>query len=126
MGKGARAPYAPGMTDFMDVPLTLVVEALRKRETSSAELVKEALRRHRHRGHGLHAYKHLDTRAAEIAAGLADERLANGTSGPLCGIPVSVKDLYGVECQLSGGRSPDGDGPVDGHALLHEPRAGRG
>ena len=85
------------MSDFIEQPLARIAEALLKREISSAELVDDALSRHERRGAGLHAYKHLDALAARSAARLADDLLASGSGGPLCGIPVSVKDLYGVE-----------------------------
>ncbi len=85
------------MSDFIEQPLARIAEALLKREISSAELVDDALSRHERRGAGLHAYKHLDAQAAKSAARLADDLLASGSGGPLCGIPVSVKDLYGVE-----------------------------
>ncbi len=85
------------MSDFIEQPLARITEGLLKREISSAELVDEALSRHERRGTGLHAYKHLDALAAKSAARLADDLLASGSGGPLCGIPVSVKDLYGVE-----------------------------
>lgn len=55
------------------------------------------------RRHGLtasrdHAYKVFDAEGAREAARLADEHLATGAAPPpFCGIPISVKDLYGVE-----------------------------
>jgi len=70
---------------------------LRRRDISSAELVKEALLRHDDLGPDLRAYKHVDMDAALRAARLADDLLASDSGGPLCGVPVSVKDLYGVE-----------------------------
>jgi len=70
---------------------------LRRRDISSAELVKEALLRHDDLGPDLRAYKHVDMDAALRAASLADDLLASDSGGPLCGVPVSVKDLYGVE-----------------------------
>ena len=70
---------------------------LRRRDVSSAELVKEALLRHDDLGPDLRAYKHVDMDAALRAASLADDLLASDSGGPLCGVPVSVKDLYGVE-----------------------------
>ncbi len=85
------------MTDCIDQPLARVAEALRRRDVSSVELVKEALSRHHDHGPGLQAYKHVDAQAAMRAALLADDLLASESGGPLCGIPVSVKDLYGVE-----------------------------
>lgn len=59
--------------------------------------METALARHAECGDTLHAYKHLDADAALAGARAADELLATGGAPPLCGIPVSVKDLYGVD-----------------------------
>jgi len=85
------------MSNLIEQPLAQIAAALLKREVSSTELVEEALSRHERRGSALNAYKHMDERAARSGARLADDLLASGAGGPLCGIPVSVKDLYGVE-----------------------------
>ena len=85
------------MSSLIEHPLAQIAAALLKREVSSTELVEEALSRHERRGATLNAYKYVDEPAARSAARLADDLLASGAGGPLCGIPVSVKDLYGVE-----------------------------
>ncbi len=84
------------MGDIFDAPLSGVAEALRAREVSACELVEEALGRHGRHGERLDAYKHFDEKGARSAALAADAMLADGSAGPLCGIPISVKDLYGV------------------------------
>ena len=86
------------MTEILERPLAHVAEALRRGELSAGELVEEAIRRHESTEESLQAYKHWDPQSAREAAGRADERLATDpASPPFCGIPVSVKDLYGVE-----------------------------
>jgi aspartyl-tRNA(Asn)/glutamyl-tRNA(Gln) amidotransferase subunit A len=86
------------MAHVMDQTLPAVVAALREGRISSSELTEEAIRRHEDRGSGLHAYKLFDAAGARAAAARADATLAGGGKlPPLCGIPVSVKDLYGVE-----------------------------
>lgn len=90
------------MVHILDQSLERVARALRTRQTSATELTEEALGRHERHGDLLHAYKRFDAEGARTAAGRADERLAEAARGrgaapPLCGIPVSVKDLYGVE-----------------------------
>lgn len=87
------------MAHVMDRTLPEVAAALRERRTSSAELVEEAIRRHEERGRDLAAYKLFDAEGARIGARRADAMLAasGGSAPPFCGIPVSVKDLYGVE-----------------------------
>ena len=86
------------MTRVLDRPIREVARALRDGETSAVELVEEALRRHHQADPPLHAYKLLDPGGARAGARRADEILASGGDPPpLCGIPVSVKDLYGVD-----------------------------
>lgn len=72
------------------------VGALRRRELTATELVERAIERHERCDELLHAYKHFDPEAARGAARAADARLDEGDAPPLCGVPVSVKDLYGV------------------------------
>jgi aspartyl-tRNA(Asn)/glutamyl-tRNA(Gln) amidotransferase subunit A len=61
-------------------------------------LTEEAISRHEATDSSNHAYKHFDAEGAREAAHRADQRLATESAAPpFCGIPVSVKDLYGVE-----------------------------
>ena len=86
------------MIEILDRPLAKVAEALRERELSALELAEEAIRRHETTGSSHHAYKHWDPAGTREAARSADERLASDPAPPpFCGIPVSVKDLYGVQ-----------------------------
>ncbi len=85
------------MTDVPDRRLAEIAEALRQREVSAAELTEEAIRRHEATASSLAPYKHWDPESARAAAQRADQRLrAESDPVPFCGIPVSVKDLYGV------------------------------
>lgn len=70
--------------------------ALRDGATSAEALVERAIARHDKTGGGLGAWKHFDARGAREVAQRADARLAAGNAPPMCGIPVSVKDLYGI------------------------------
>jgi len=86
------------MAHILDQPLVRVAHALRRGTVSSSELVEEAVARHERRGPILHAYKHFDPEGARGAAAEADRILASGGEPPpLCGIPISVKDLFGVQ-----------------------------
>ena len=59
--------------------------------------MEACLDRHRVHGEHLHAYKHLDAEGALAGARRADETIAQGGNvGAFHGIPISVKDLYGV------------------------------
>jgi aspartyl-tRNA(Asn)/glutamyl-tRNA(Gln) amidotransferase subunit A len=83
------------------------VTRLRRREVTATELIQSAIDRHEGLDGTLHAYKHFDAEGALTQAQAADTILdacaaKAGTSlapvaPPLCGIPVSVKDLYGVD-----------------------------
>lgn len=84
----------------VDDPRASVAEiaaALRRGEVSAMELIEIAQRRHARWGTALHAYRHIDWAGARQAAEAADRILAAGDAPPLCGIPVSVKDIYGVD-----------------------------
>ena len=88
----------PSITHLLDRSLPRVAEALRKRAVSSVELVEEAIGRHASSGSSYGAYKHWDEEGARKGARRADARFAaDAAPPPFCGIPVSVKDLYGVE-----------------------------
>lgn len=103
MGEEPFSPFrAPArkliaMTSPLDLPLAALARALRARELSAAELTEEAIGLHEARGEHLQAYKHFDADAARVGAARADRMLsAPGEAPPMCGMPVSVKDLYGV------------------------------
>ncbi len=75
-----------------------IAAALRGGEFSATELMTAALDRHSQFGERLQAYKLFDAERALESAGAADQLLAsNDEAPPLTGIPISVKDLYGVE-----------------------------
>ena len=75
-----------------------IASALRDGEFSATELMTAALDRHARFGERLQAYKLFDAERALESARAADQLLANdGDAPPLTGIPISVKDLYGVD-----------------------------
>jgi aspartyl-tRNA(Asn)/glutamyl-tRNA(Gln) amidotransferase subunit A len=93
----------------MDGPADLgVLEAARLlagRSLSAAELTDACLARiaerdgdHSHDGDpaSVNAWVRVYEEDARAAAAAADERLARGDAGPLCGIPIGLKDLYAV------------------------------
>lgn len=78
------------------------VAALRRRELTATTLVEDAIARHEALDDTLGAYGTFDAVGALEQAAAADEVLDRAARGgpeapPLCGIPVSVKDLYGVD-----------------------------
>ncbi|MDP6603893.1 MAG: amidase [Rhodospirillales bacterium] len=85
------------MTDWLDRPLAGIAAGLRAREVTSDALLDAACARHARWESELAAYIHFDEEAARRAAAKADAAFASGADhGPLQGIPISVKDLYGV------------------------------
>ena len=69
--------------------------ALRRRETSSAELTAAALQRIERLNPSTNAMQTVMADAARERARQADEELARGEGrGPLHGIPIAVKDLF--------------------------------
>jgi aspartyl-tRNA(Asn)/glutamyl-tRNA(Gln) amidotransferase subunit A len=83
--------------NILDRSLAQLADALGRRGVSSTELVSEALHWYSLREPTQHAYKHVEPARALEAAVAADRMLADDAApGPMCGIPISVKDLYGV------------------------------
>ncbi|QPP05321.1 amidase [Streptomyces bathyalis] len=77
--------------------ISTLAGALRRHETSAAELLAESLRRIRKDNPVLNAFAVVDEAGAREAARAADEEMAAGIDrGPLHGVPVAVKDLIDV------------------------------
>ncbi len=85
------------MIDPATLTLPEIAAALRAGALSAVALAAHATERHARLGGPLAAYKHWDPDAARAAARAADATFAAGADlGPMQGIPVSVKDLFGV------------------------------
>jgi aspartyl-tRNA(Asn)/glutamyl-tRNA(Gln) amidotransferase subunit A len=85
------------MTDWINSPLADIAAALRSGILKARDLAEAAVANHDRLGERLQAYKAWDAAAALRRAGEADAAFARGKDhGPLQGIPVSIKDLYGV------------------------------
>lgn len=85
------------MSGPLDLSLPELAGALRAREVSATEVVRAAVERHERHGGPLMAYKLFDAEGALEAARAADALLAaDPEPPPLTGVPMSVKDLYGV------------------------------
>lgn len=83
------------MATPLNQPLSEISKRLGAGSLSAADLVAEAQSRH---DPSLNAYKAWTPEFAERQAKAADSaRKAGAGLGPLQGIPVSVKDIYGVE-----------------------------
>jgi aspartyl-tRNA(Asn)/glutamyl-tRNA(Gln) amidotransferase subunit A len=86
------------MTDPADLSLPEAAAALRGGTLTSRALTKAVLDRIADCNPRLDAFVHVATDALE-QADRADALLATGDPGPLCGIPVGVKDLIDVAGQ---------------------------
>lgn len=85
------------MADWLDRSLSEIGAGLRDGSVTAAALFDEAEARH-DRGERLMAYKLWDGDGARRMAAAADAAFAVGADlGPLQGLPVSIKDLYGVD-----------------------------
>jgi len=83
---------------LIDRSLPYLAGALRSGEVRAEDLVEQAIAAHEGPGRDLGAYIAFDAEQAISQARRADELMAKDHDpGPLCGLPVSVKDLYGVE-----------------------------
>jgi amidase len=84
------------VNDLLDLPAYELRRLIGKRETSAAEVVEACLERIAELNPTLNAIVTLNPRALEDAVNL-DGRLARGENpGPLCGLPVGIKDVTPV------------------------------
>jgi amidase len=85
-----------------------LVEALRDRSISSRELLDHQLARVDHDNPRLNAVVGLDIERAQAAAGIADDVTASGRdTGPLHGLPMTVKDVWETEGLLTTSGAPE-------------------
>lgn len=103
------------MSDPADLSLIEAAVALRDGHLTSRALTEAVLARIAARNPRLHAFTHIAKDAFD-QADRADAMLAAGAAGPLCGLPVAVKDLIDVASQpatsgsrVLGGRIADTD-----------------
>lgn len=107
------------MNDPADLSLPEAAAALRAGTLTSRALTEATLARIATRNLRLHAFTHIAADALE-QADRADALLAAGEAGPLCGLPIAVKDLIDVEDQpaTSGSRVLAGRiAPTDASAI---------
>ncbi|MFP6711156.1 MAG: amidase [Rhodospirillales bacterium] len=86
------------MTDWMDRPLADMAQALRDGNVTATEIGETVIARHDAWDEKLTAYKNWNAENTLDQATAADHALKTGNDlGALAGIPISVKDIYGVE-----------------------------
>ena len=85
------------MSDILSKTIAEIAIALDERRVSARDLIDASIARHERWDGRLHAYSLWKPDEARRAATAADAAFAAGTRvGSLQGIPVSVKDLFGV------------------------------
>jgi Asp-tRNA(Asn)/Glu-tRNA(Gln) amidotransferase A subunit family amidase len=80
--------------DLAALTATQLLPLLKAREISARELTQALLDGIARTEPLLHAWTWLDPELALRQADEADRQLAAGTGGPLCGLPVGVKDIF--------------------------------
>ena len=106
------------MTNPADLSLAEAAEMLRSGALTSRALTQAVLDRIAARNPRFHAFTHIAADALD-QADRADALLVAGDAGPLCGLPVAVKDLIDVAGQpttsgsrVLAGRIADTDAPA--------------
>ena len=88
--------------------VTELVKLIQKKEISSVEILDSLLKRINDKNPQINAVVALDADRAMEKAKKADELTMQGkSSGPLHGIPMTIKDAYEVEGLVSTGGDPD-------------------
>jgi len=81
-----------------DTPAHRLWQALRDGQVSPLALWAESNERHARTGERLNAYKHWMKEASEAQARAAEAAFAVGVdAGPMQGLPISIKDVYGIK-----------------------------
>ncbi|MGH6954266.1 MAG: amidase family protein, partial [Alphaproteobacteria bacterium] len=85
------------MAELLDQPLSEIAAALRGGRLAAEAVAEAAIDRHHRLGAALNAYKAFEADRVLAQARAADAAFKTGrTSGALHGVPVSIKDLFGV------------------------------
>jgi amidase len=91
---------------------TQIVQAIRTRQVSAAEVLESQLAQIAKHNPALNAIVTLDEEGARQRAKEADEALARGESwGPLHGLPITIKDIF----EVAGMRSTASYKPLEKH-----------
>ena len=78
-------------------PVDELIAAYRRRELSPVEVTEDALNRIDAFNPVLNAFLGRTDKLARQQAAAAEQAYRNGDAGPLCGVPVSIKDTFHVE-----------------------------
>jgi aspartyl-tRNA(Asn)/glutamyl-tRNA(Gln) amidotransferase subunit A len=102
------------MDELLNLDATEIARRIRDRDVTSEAVTAKLLEHARATEPTVGAYLHLDIDGAIEQARAADAAVASGKSGPLCGVPVAIKDNIHVRGQqttcasriLAGFRAP--------------------
>ncbi len=86
---------------MIDSSLKDIAAALRAKTVSAVELATDSLARIKARDGQINAFVTVDEAGALAAARAADARIAEGSAGPLTGIPLAHKDVFCTEGVLT-------------------------
>ena len=86
---------------MIDSSLKDIAAALRAKTVSAVELATDSLARIKARDGQINAFVTVDRDGALAAARAADARIADGSAGPLTGIPLAHKDVFCTEGVLT-------------------------
>jgi aspartyl-tRNA(Asn)/glutamyl-tRNA(Gln) amidotransferase subunit A len=94
--------------DALDAPIREIAARLRAGTITIEQMIETAIARHARFDEALGAYKHWDGDGARRAAAAAAAALEAGYDlGPLMGLPVSFKDIFGVASMPSFAGTPN-------------------
>lgn len=83
-----------GTSDLCRFAASELIVHLRARDFSATEVTKACLEAIDRLDPGIHAWVFVDPEIALSRAAEADRKLARGASGPLCGVPIGIKDIF--------------------------------
>ena len=95
--RAAAIQRVPCVTELTHIPLAEAREALAARAFSALELTEAYLAAIEAANPRLNAYIEVTGDKARAMAKASDEKLAAGQGGPLEGIPLGIKDLFGTK-----------------------------
>ena len=87
------SPSLSPSQDLHDLTVHALAQALKSKQVSSVELATHFLNRSRAHAH-LGAYVDIQEETTLAQARAADARLAQGSAGPLEGVPIAHKDIF--------------------------------
>jgi len=85
------------VTELTKLSLAAARKGLKAKEFTSAELTTDYLAAIERANPKLNAYVAVTAEQAQAAATVSDQKLAAGQGGPLEGIPLGIKDLFGTK-----------------------------